>query len=153
MVREHKDLPTHRDYEYTPRAGTDDARNPPISRHIFETLVHTCPSPCTWMNPLHDCLIPPSGHMFLQRIPKRTKRSTNDQTSPIWGFEAVFAVSFAYVFVYHCVMVAGPLAFWVWWLKAHPDDWQNAAIPFTVVIGALSLFWSSSGILTSRNDD
>lgn len=151
LVREHKDLPTHEDYRYTPRAGAKDARNPPFSRHTFEALVYACPSPCTWLIP-HDCLWPPSGHTFLARVPKRTKSFMEDQTSPIWGLEAVFAVSFAYVLFYHCLMVVGPLAFWGWWLSVHPDDLQNASIPFTVVIGALSLFWSGAGILTSTND-
>jgi hypothetical protein len=92
---------------------------------------------------------PLGGDKNLKRIPRRKICFEMDSTSPIWGLEAVFAVSFAYVFVYHCVMLAGPFAFFTWWLKAHPDDFQNASIPATVVLGALSLFWSGAGILTS----
>lgn len=148
LVREHKDLPAHQEYQYTPRAGSTNARNPPISRHEFGALVHSCPLPCTRLIP-HDCMTPPKGDIFLERVPKRAKCFKGDQASPIWGFEAVFAVSFRYVCIYHCAMVAGPLIFWLLWLEDHPDDLQNAAIPLTVVIGALSLFWSSAGILTS----
>jgi hypothetical protein len=91
--------------------------------------------------------------MHLERIPKRTRCFDGDKSSPIWGLEAVFAVSFAYVFTYHFVMVAGPFAFFAWWLKVHPDDLQNASIPLAIVLGALSLFWSGAGILTSNNED
>lgn len=76
-----------------------------------------------------------------------------DQHSPIWGFEGIFGVSFAYVLAYHCVIVAGPFAFWIWWLRVHENDWQNAAIPATVAVGALSVFWSGAGILTSGSRD
>src|SRR5579871_716724 len=140
MVREHKDLLTDKVYDYSPRSGDPSAKNPPISPHLFHALFYTCFSPCNW--PIaHDCLAPPSGDEILHRIPKRNRCFKNDQTSPIWGLETVFAVSFAYVFVYHCVMVAGPFAFFGWWLIAHPYDLQNASIPVTVVLGALSLFW------------
>lgn len=152
MVREHKDLPTHVDYQYSPRAGAPNARNPPISRHAFKTLFYTCHFPCTWPIP-HDCMPPLAGASHLGRIPKRTKGFQSDQTSPVWGLETVFAVSSTYVFVYHCIIVAGPFAFFWFWLKAHPDDLQNASTPLAIVIGALSLFWSSAGILTSRIED
>ena len=58
-----------------------------------------------------------------------------------------------YVVTYHCLMVAGPFVFWGLWLKYHPDDVQSAAVPVTVVIGALSMFWSSAQILTSKKGD
>jgi hypothetical protein len=96
-------------------------------------------------------MAPPDGNNILERIPKRNKCFQRDPNSPIWGLEAVFAVSFAYVFVYHCVIVAGPLCFFGWWLRANPSDLQNASIPVTIALGALSLFWSGSGILTSRD--
>lgn len=150
MVREHRDLPTHQDYQYSPRAGAADAMNPPISPHEFDALFYTCRFPCTWPIP-HDCILPPTGVRHLERIPKRRRCFESDQTSPVWGLEAVFAVSSAYVFVYHCIMVAGPFAFFAWWLRVHPDDLQNASVPVTVVLGALSLFWSSAGILTSKS--
>lgn len=151
MVREHRDLPTNQDYQYSPRAGAPGARNPPISPHLFEALFYACCFPCTWPIP-HDCVPPPIGVANLERIPKRTRCFERDQTSPIWGLEAVFAVSLAYVFIYHCVVVAGPFAFFGW-LRAHPYDIQNASIPVTIVLGTLSLFWSGAGILTTSIKD
>ncbi|KAL6834007.1 hypothetical protein J3E69DRAFT_325707 [Trichoderma sp. SZMC 28015] len=149
MVREYRELPSDKDYHYDPRAGERDVRNPPISPHHFQTLFYACPSPCTWPFP-HDCIPLIANTANLARIPKRTREFEKDQSSPIWGFETVFAVSFSYVLAYHVVMVAGPLIFWGLWMKFHPDDLQNASVPITVVIGALSLFWSGAGILTSR---
>lgn len=150
MVHEYRDLPTQQDYQYSPHAGTTNVKNPPISPHLFQALFYTCQFPCNWPIP-HDCLQPPTGAKNIERIPKRVKCFERDQTSPIWGLEAVFAVSPARVLIYHCIMVAGPFAFFGWWLKAHPDDLQNASIPVTIVLGVLSLFWSGSGILTSRS--
>lgn len=69
------------------------------------------------------------------------------------GLPIVFAVSFAYVCIYHFIVLAGPFAFFAWWLTAHSEDWQNASVPMTVVLGALSLFWASAGILTGTRDD
>lgn len=152
LVREYKDLPTHQDYQYSPRVGSADARNPPISPHAFESLLHACCDPCTWPIP-HDCMPPPASVIYLERIPKRKRSFETDQASPIWGFETVFSPSLAHIFAYHCLMVIGPFAFWAWWLKEHPDDLQNASVPATLVLAALSLFWSSAGILTNRRRD
>ncbi|KAL6696124.1 hypothetical protein J3F84DRAFT_373091 [Trichoderma pleuroticola] len=149
MVREYRELPSDKDYHYDPRAGEQDVRNPPISPHHFQTLFYACQSPCTWPFP-HDCIPLVANTVNLARIPKRTREFERDQSSPIWGFETVFAVSFSYVIAYHLVMVPGPFIFWGLWLKFHPDDLQNASVPITVVIGALSLFWSGAGILTSQ---
>jgi hypothetical protein len=96
---------------------------------------------------------PPTGVVHLDRIPKRSRCFERETSSPIWGLEAVFAASFAYVLIYHFVIVAGPFAFFAWWLKFHPDDLQNASIPLSIVLGALSLFWSGAGILTSKSKD
>lgn len=152
VVRDHKDLPLLQEYLYKPRAPAADARNPPISPHLFQALFYTCPSPCTWRIP-HECIQAPPGSMHLERIPKRSKSFERDMDSPIWGFEAVFAVSHIYVLAYHCIMVTGPLIFWVWWLNIHPGDLQNASIPMTIILACLSLFWSSAGILTNRSRD
>jgi hypothetical protein len=152
MVREYKDLPTDQEYRYSPRAGSADARNPPFSPHLFDVLFYTCQLPCTWPLP-HQCISPPTSVVHIQRIPKRARCFQKDQTSPIWGLEAKYAVSFAYVLTYHCVIVAGPFAVFALWLKYHPGDLQDASIPLTAVLGTLSLFWSGAGILTSGRQD
>lgn len=95
-------------------------------------------------------MLPPTGVRHLKRIPNRQRCFESDQTSPVWGLSAIFAVSSTHVLIYHCIMVAGPFAFFAWWLRVYPDDLQNASVPVTVVLGALSLFWSGSGILTRQ---
>jgi hypothetical protein len=152
MVPEYKDLPTKQDYHYVPRAGDPDARNPPLSPHLFDALFDSCPVPCSRIFFPHDCISPPTGAVNLNRIPKRTKAFENDHTSPIWGLRTVFAVSFAWVAAYHFIMVVAPFVFFGMWLRAHPGDYQNAAVPITVILGALSLFWSGAGILTGGRE-
>ena len=152
MVHEYRDLPKHQDYKYTPRAGDPDARNPPLSPHLFEVLYYTCPIPCKRWVP-HNCSSPPNGSTTMARFPKREKCFQRDQTSPIWGIEAVFAVSAAHVIAYHVILVAGPFAFFGWWVGARPGDLQNASVPATLACGALSLLWMISGILTSHEID
>lgn len=147
MARDHRDLPTHQEYKYEPRRDKG-AKNPPISPHSFKTLFYACSSPCTWPVP-HQCISISTGCAFLERIPKRRRSFEKDLASPIWGLEAVFELYTAYVLVYHCCIIAGPLTFWGWWLRFHPDDLQNASVPMTIILTCLSLFWSCAGILTS----
>jgi len=152
MVPEYQDLPKHQDYQYNPRAGDPDARNPPLSPHLFEALYYTCPMPCTRWYP-HNCFPLPNSTTIVARFPKRVKSFQKDKTSPIWGLEAVFAISAAHVITYHLILVAGPFAFFGCWAWAHPGDLQNASVPATIAIGAVSLLWMISGILTGRKID
>ena len=55
-------------------------------------------------------MVPPDRNSRIERILKRGKCLENDLTPEIWGLEAVFAVSFAYVVFYHCVLVACPFS-------------------------------------------
>lgn len=148
MIREHKDLPSGADYHYDPHKS--GARNPPIPKDLFQTLLYACDSPCTQRFP-HDCIFLTENTANIARIPKRIKKFEDDERLPIWGFEPVFSVSFTYVFVYHCVILIGPFIFWGVWLKYYPSDLQDASVPLSIIIAALSLFWSAAGILTSSN--
>lgn len=148
MVREHRDLPTGQDYLYNPRRD-NGAQNPPLSPDLFQHLFYTCHWPYTWLTG-HGCAASDKKIVHVQRIPKRNREFKDDLTSPIWDLETNFEVSFAYVLVYHCIMVAGPFGFFAWWLKDHPGDLTTASVPVTIVLGALSLFWSGAGILTTK---
>ena len=123
--------------------------NPPVPQDAFDALVYTCKPSCAWILP-HDCFNPSSSAAYIERVPKRERDFMNDHGSPIWGFAAVYSVCWLRVALYHVIMVFGPLVFWLCWLKVHPGDWQNAAVPITVVLGSLSLFWSAAGILTTK---
>ena len=153
MVPEYRDLPEQQDYKYTPRAGDPDVRNPPLSAHLFDALYYTCSAPCNKWFP-HECSPPPNGADSMIRLPTRGTCFQRDRTLSIWGMEAVFTVSAAHVIVYHLILVAGPFAFFGWWVgAAHPGDLQNASIPATVAIGAISLLWMASGIFASPERD
>ncbi|CAI6058733.1 unnamed protein product, partial [Clonostachys chloroleuca] len=151
MTSEERELPSDVTYEYAPRNGSQGAKNPPISKHMFQTIWYACKPMCKKPSFLHDCMEVPNGVGNIKRIPKRGRSFENDQTPEIWGLEAVLAVSFAYVAFYHILFVVGPTVFWVWWLANHPNDWQNAAVPATAVLACLSLFWSGAGILTQKS--
>lgn len=145
MVREYCDL-IHEEYSYTPRVP--QAKNPPIPSHAFETVFSSCELDCNWKLP-HDCVKCPSDTANLPRIPKRHRPFTEDKASEIWGLHTVHDPSFAYVLAYHLLMLTGPFLFFVLWLRAYPNDLQNASVPVTAVAALLSLFWANSGIILS----
>jgi hypothetical protein len=142
------DLPVPDDelYEYSPRPATEI---PPIQRHEFEyALLPCCNSPCP-LSTFHDCVEPRCGDLALKRIPKRKRELelTVNTRELAWGLQAHYKPHVLLVFLYHVFFLLGPFAFWGWWQAAHPNDLQNAALPFTVVVTLISLFWSSTGIL------
>ncbi|KAK8126580.1 uncharacterized protein PG998_002339 [Apiospora kogelbergensis] len=44
MVRDHCDLPTHDEYKYKPKG--QEAKNPPISQHMFDVMFNSCDIGC-----------------------------------------------------------------------------------------------------------
>lgn len=141
-------MPTSSEYDYTPRPP--DATNPPISRHEFSMYLNACDPPCRWSS-FHGCMPQLDTSTAIACIPKRrTMYNTTASNTDIysWGLEAKHVISAAYVGVYHLIIFLIPFSFWGWWIRKHPDDLQGASVPVTVVIGLLSLFWSTNGILT-----
>jgi hypothetical protein len=98
--------------------------------NLFHICSHFCPTTI-------DCL---------DRIPKiissfELETQGRDQA---WGFQAVESISGLRVLVYHIMILAGPVVFWALWLWYwdYKADLQNASVPFTCILGALSLFWA-----------
>ena len=151
MVCRGKDLPTDRLYDYDPRPPLAD--NPPISPHEFEVAFAACGDGCTLAR-FHDCSRVPASHFALTRIPKRRLEVEikHDSREHVWGIQSQHAISFLYVLFYHCVILGGAMAFWTWWLVRHPGDLQSAAVPVSVSLTLLSLFWSSAGILKGSRE-
>lgn len=54
---------------------------------------------------------------------------------------AKYQISLMYVLAYHLLMLAGRGLYWGLWQSEHRGDLQNAAVPITLVVGAMSLFW------------
>ena len=64
-----------------------------------------------------------------------------------WGLQAHHVISLVFLSCYFLLLVAGTIAFWIWWLNKHSGDLQDAAVPFTAVTLVLSLILSSVSIL------
>ncbi|KAF2804373.1 HET-domain-containing protein [Mytilinidion resinicola] len=160
VIRDRKDLPSGVDYEYDPRPPR--ATNPPISRHEFAMHLNACDQPCPWSwSYFHECMPQLNTLTSITSIPKKRKQFNTTTTSSTftppadafaWGLEARHSISALYVVIYHVLIVAGPFAFWAWWMTRHPGDMQNASIPTTIVLGLLSLFWCTNGILTQGRE-
>ena len=138
-------------YNYDPRPRHAD--DPPISSHEFAAAFSACGDRCM-LAYFHDCSRVPATSFAIKRIPKR-KANVEMETGGreyVWGLQAQHAISFLFVLFYHLAVVGGPLFFWVWWLIQHPGDLQSAAVPLSILVTLLSLFWSSVGILKSSGE-
>ena len=79
----------------------------------------------------------------LQKIPKRNNKiiEDSDDRDIFWGLLAIDKISFLLVLSYLALLLVGAIGFWVYWLTGHPDDLQNASVPFFASVGCLSLIW------------
>ncbi|KIW87633.1 uncharacterized protein Z519_11607 [Cladophialophora bantiana CBS 173.52] len=144
-------VPEHNpDYEYKSGSQTPPIERPPISQEEFEDSLYPCATPChLWFWPWHECIGPLTQQRMYERLPK--KRNFWDVKgatySEAWGLESRYKASFVHMLAYHLLMVVGPFGFWGWWQSRHPDDMQGAAVPLTIVLALMSMFWSSIGLL------
>lgn len=137
--------PENRDYEY------HGSRNPPVLSTVFNAKFYGCNKACIksqldLLCIFHECKSRNhcGKYRVLERLPKRRRKwdvDRDEEKDEAWGLNAVFAVSFYKVLLYHTLILAGPIVFWGLWLKAWPTDWQNASVPFFAVVVLLSLFW------------
>lgn len=140
-------MPSSRDRDYSYNAS----RNPPILSTVFNTSFYGCKKACIKSQVdllclFHECKGRNHCGKFrvLERLPKRRRKwdiDRDEEKEEAWGLNAVFAVSFYKVALYHMLILAGPVVFWGLWLKKWPADWQNASVPFFAVVVLLSLFW------------
>ena len=145
------DLPDYNgfehDYDYAPRPG----KNPPINPKVFAICLKACDTGClqSKINPWHDCIVLPQRNDRLRCIPKKKSEFKIDSEDLVdavaWGIEAEYAMSFAFLAIYHIVPILGSLGFWVYWLIKHPGDWQNAAVPVLTVLALMAAFWMPLG--------
>ena len=143
------DLPTDRLYQYNPKPPV--AQLPHIEAHLFETALNACGRSCA-LSFLHDCGEPFEGTFFLDKIPKRAvalQLNTKGEVDA-WGLKAEHRISFVYIVCYLVIAVTATFGFWAWWLKRHPGDLQNAAIPLTTITILLSLVLNTAGFSRTR---
>lgn len=145
-------LPKHiPDYEY--RYGETvppDPRRPPISPDEFYCCLNLCSRACWWTClPWHSCNPPSDELTMMDRVPKKKsfwELQARGHDSA-WGLECRFEISFARNVCYHMIMLLTGVSFWGWWQAYHPGDLQNATAPLMVLIGIVSVYWTSVGIL------
>jgi hypothetical protein len=144
------------DYEYHPRPPA--AKKPLIDPTRFSVLLQTCNALCYWSllpRYLHKCRRLPADSQEWLRIPR--KKSTFHNTSALYspslntvektafGIEAGYLPSNAFFFLYHTILILSGFGFWVYWLKQHPSDLQNASVPLFTVFGLIAAFWAFLG--------
>jgi hypothetical protein len=97
-----------------------------------------------WEKRFYGCIKTRGLNDALQRIPKRKCRfelSTHVPREYMWGLHAHCRISAAMVVLWQFFITFGGWCFAGWWLKHHHGDLQNAAVPLTLIIGALMLLW------------
>lgn len=143
-----KEIPSPQDPDYY---YYNQSREPPVLSTVFNANFYGCTKPCIKSQLDLLCLFHQckgrnrcGKYRVLEHLPKRRKKWEIDQDAEkeeAWGLNAVFAVSFYKVILYHMLILAGPTISWGLWLKKWPTDWQNASVPFFAVVVLLSLFW------------
>jgi hypothetical protein len=132
----------HQDYVYSPRPP--EARIPLIDHGLFSALLNACPDTCPW-SWFHTCKpLSPRAHRW-KRIPRKNQRfetKSHQIGESAYGIEANYVISAAMMTLYHGVLLAGGVAFFIYWLVKHPGDLQNASVPLFTALGLMASFWT-----------
>ncbi|KAI0120322.1 hypothetical protein F4776DRAFT_633767 [Hypoxylon sp. NC0597] len=135
---------TNTDYEYQPKPMDNI---PPVSEHEFQKRFYACHKSRPLHHWYHKCK-PLGSHSYdiLDLFPKKKTEfeEGGDKREIFWGIYAREIISLRWVLTYNLVCVFPMLAFLlVWIIPAGQDtDLQNPSVPFSMMLGFLSLFWS-----------
>lgn len=120
------EVPERSDYEYQPRAST------PYCEPIGEL---------EWRKKFH-CMVELKDRIdTLDAIPKRRNEFDleSDDVEILWGIRVHYKLNAWGTLAYFVLFIAAPVAFWPWWLRNHPGDWQTAVAPLTTIMAFLVL--------------
>ena len=144
------------EYDYTPRPP--DIKNPPISAACFSALLRACNRSCYWsLLPvwLHTCRHIPTGYQYVTRIPRKKETYNgisyfhgyqSDLPSRVaFGIDAAYGVSSLGMFIYHAICILSGFIFWIYWMRNHPSDLQNASVPLFTIMMLIGTFWGLYG--------
>ncbi|KAK1991768.1 hypothetical protein LX36DRAFT_589782 [Colletotrichum falcatum] len=132
------------DYDFIPKP-VDREQIPPVTPHEFYKRFYACYDPTPMLHFYHRCtrLAGHSGDV-LDRFPKKKTEleEGGDGRETFWGIYARENVALARVLVYNFICITPTLVFFFAWLIPHgSDEMQNAAVPVSVMVAMLSLFW------------
>ena len=118
---------------------------PICPRYVYEPRIvlnprdpHICPH--EWYDRYHNCESTGRFCRVVSRLPKRDSHflfDMHNETEDMWGLHAELRISAAMVLLWMSIIVVGGLIFFVWWIRLHEGDWQNAAVPLTITLMAL----------------
>ena len=134
----------HQDYQYDPNPMN---LIPPIGPHEFYDRFHACYNPRPAFHFLHKCVsFNRRTRDLLQLFPKCNSdlAEDSDKREPFWGIVAREQPSIFRLLLYNFACASPCLIFFFMWLFSwgHRGDLQNASVPFSVMLAALSIFWS-----------
>lgn len=120
---------------------------PPIGPHEFYDRFHACYNPRSAFHFLHKCTsFNKRTRDLLQLFPKSNYDlvEDSDRREPFWGIVARERPSIVRLLLYNLACASLCLTFFFMWLFSwgHGGDLQNASVPLSVMLAALSIFWS-----------
>jgi hypothetical protein len=137
------DYPTLKDnYDYVAQP-----LNPPISPHEFHCRFYSCYRPNRWsLHLFHVCKKAIGvSRDALNMIPKKKERleEHGDKRQRFWGIYAREIVCFRWIVAYNLAcMTPMVIFFFLWTFRVGDGQLQNAAVPLSILLAGLSLFWS-----------
>lgn len=78
--------------------------------------------------------------MTLDVLPKKTNGKIGPDDEYGWGLRACEALSFFRILILFLIIQAGPIAFFIYWLRKHPGDLQNASVPLFLAFALMGTF-------------
>jgi hypothetical protein len=136
-------------YEYEPRPPK--APDPLIDRRLFSICLKACGPQCPWAllpSCLHKCRFLPYNSHIWKRIPRKESAFSVDQSRSgdvAFGLEAEYSWSLIVLLMYLLMVWFLLFGFWVYWLRNHPNDLQNASVPTVLLLTFVNVYWQISG--------
>lgn len=119
---------------------------PPIGPHQFYDRFYACYNPRRIFHFYHRCKkLNRSNRDLLDQFPKRKTSliEDSDKHEAFWGIVAREQLSVFRILLYHFICVVPCVVFFFMWMFSwgHAGDLQNASVPLSVMLVALSIFW------------
>ncbi|OTA79949.1 hypothetical protein M434DRAFT_234662 [Hypoxylon sp. CO27-5] len=120
---------------------------PPVSEHEFQKHFYTCHRPEPLGHWYHKCkALGANSYNILDFFPKKKTEleEGGDKREVFWGIYAREIISLQRVLVYNLIFLCPMLAFFAIWILSlgKNTQLQNPSVPFSMMLGMLSLFWS-----------